>query len=298
MSTRSAWLVLEDGRTLPLDDYTAGYAMTALSIGFPDVRDVTNNRPWQHGTDDQTRFFGGRAVTANITAWPGGKVPLDDIPALFGPYMNPVARPELHYRTLSGSEVERVITLRPSGFESPMPSPGKREIQAAWVAPDPLIRDAVEKSGIAYSGSSSPPGRGYDLQYQRVYPPGSGSPTIAELVTNGDIAVPPRLLIYGPITKPLVQIHSQSGSTSRLGSIAFVASFTISAGQWVEVDCRTHEAYLNSDPSQPVLEQVDFSSLAWPYILPAPYVNSLSLSGDSTSGITQVQAFWQDLYLS
>jgi hypothetical protein len=296
-SKRSAWLVLDD-RIMPLDDYAAGYAMTELDIGYPDVRDVTNNRPAQHGIDDQTRYFGGRVVTAKITAWPGATVPLDDIIDAFGPYMNPGARPELHYRTLSSKDIERVIVLRASAFAAPMPSPGLRQFQLSWVAPDPVIRDAALKSGRAWSGSSSPPGRAYNLAYARIYPPGSGAPSVAVLYTDGDIAVPPFLRVYGPITGPYIEIVSQTDSGDDItGGIRFESSLTVDPGQWLDIDVRNHTARIDGDPAQSVVNRLDFGATTWPFLQSSPYVNYLSLSGSSTSGITQVEAYWQDLYL-
>lgn len=56
---RKAWLTL--GSTLiNLEDPTQGYFCTQLDLGFPSVREVTNNKPDQDGTDDRTRFMGSR----------------------------------------------------------------------------------------------------------------------------------------------------------------------------------------------------------------------------------------------
>lgn len=295
---RSAWLML-NGNRLDLDDYAAGYAMTELDLGFPEVREVVNNRPVQHGIDDQTRYFAGRGITANITAWPGGLKPLDDIVASFGPYMNPGVRPELHYTLISDDYRERVITLRAANFASSMPSPVRRDMQLSWVAPDPVIRDADLKTATAWAGSSSPPGRTYNLTFNRIYPPGSGAPVIAEIVSLGDIPIPPRLMLYGPITGPVIEMQSQAGDGPFIvGTIVFVPSFTVGAGQWVDIDCLSHSAYLNSDSQQSVFNELDFSGLSWPLIYPTPYVNWLSLVGTTTSSISQVQALWQDSYLA
>jgi hypothetical protein len=295
---RSAWLIL-NGNRLDLDDYKAGYAMTELNLGFPEVREVVNNRPVQHGIDDQTRYLAGREVTAAITAWPGGEVPLDDIVAGFAPYMNPAARPELHYTLISDDYRERVITLRAANFASAMPSPTRRDMQLAWVAPDPIIRDATLRTATAWSGSSTPAGRIYNLSFNRIYPPGSGAPVVAEIVSYGDVPVAPRLMLYGPITQPIIEMQSQvPEGPINVGKIAFLASFTVGAGQWVDIDCLRHSAYLNSDSQQSVINDIDFSGLTWPLIFPSPYVNWLSLTGTTTSAISQVQALWQDCYLS
>jgi hypothetical protein len=296
---RQAWLYM-DGAKLPLDDYEAGYAMLELDLGYPDVRDVTNNRPVQHGIDDQTRYFGGRVVTAKITAWPGGKVALDDIPEIFLRYMRPGVRPELHYTTISDAGRERVIVLRASAFASPLPSPHKREMSLSWVAPDPLIKDAEVRTAISWAGSSAPPGRSYPLNFNRIYPPGSGASTTAYIICNGDVPVPPLMRFYGPATGPRVDtkalVIDNADPPVFVGQIVFKPSFTIEAGQWVDIDCRDHSAMLNG--SEPVLDQIVFSGTQWPLLYPSPYTNEVTCSGGTTSGITQVQIIWQDLYLS
>ena len=82
---RTAWLTL-GALTLPLEDESRGYYCTQLDLGYPEVRDVTTNRPDQNGIDDRTQYFGSRLVSANILAQ---EPPVDDVAAVFAPFMVP-----------------------------------------------------------------------------------------------------------------------------------------------------------------------------------------------------------------
>ena len=71
-----------------------GYFCKELDLGYPGVREVSNNRPDQDGVDDRTSLFGPRSRSpANITAVPAGRHSIDQAASLFAPFMNPAARP-------------------------------------------------------------------------------------------------------------------------------------------------------------------------------------------------------------
>ena len=75
--------------------------------------------------------------------------------------------------------------------------------------------------------------------------------------------------------------------------------FVINAGHWVDVDSAAKTAFLNGDTTQSVLSQIDWSNPISPArSRPPPATAQLTLSGTSTSGVTQVQAIWNDGYLT
>jgi hypothetical protein len=298
---RRAWLDL-DGAVLPLEDEAGGWVCTTLDLGYPEVREVTNARPDQDGTDDRSRYFGSRGVSADIQTRAAWGVSVDDVASRFAPYMAPSARPTLHYVLDRPGAAERVLTLRGSGYSWPIEGGARRDIQLAWVAADPLPRDAVTKTVAAWSGSSSAPGRLYDLTYPRLYPPGGGGKVQAHLVSNGDVPVAPVIRIYGPITGPEAQVwHWRRVDMGEQAYffLRFAPSFIVAAGEYVEVDCQRHTATRNGDPTASVVSSILWLSSAWPLIYPAAsYEVRMQLSGDSTSGITQAVATWQDRYLT
>lgn len=285
---RQAWLTL-GSLTVGLEG--PGWFCPSLDLGFPDVRDVVSNKPDQDGIDDRTAYFGARTVTAEITALAGAGARIDAVAAQFAPFMVPSARPVLHYILDRPGAAERTMTLRAAGYSWPIVGADSRDIQLQWVAADPVAEDPVEKTATAWSGSSTAPGRLYNLAFNRVYPPGGGSATLGQVRSMGDLPFRPRLRIYGPIT------HARATVGGQTIVVAFLQSYVINAGTYVEVSTANRTAYLNGDPSQSVIANLDWYQSTWG-VLPVNVINQLALTGSSTSGISQVQAFWHDRYLT
>lgn len=298
---RRAWLTY-GGRTLPLEDTDAGYVCKELNLGWPEVREVVNNRPDADGIDDRTQYFGSRAVSASILASEQlGAVSVDEVAASFGYFMSPAIRPELHYVLERPGNPERVLVVRGSGYTWPIDGGGKREVQLQWIAADPVARDATVKTANAWAGSASPAGRSYNLTFNRVYPPGSGSSTVATVLTVGEVPVSPLLRVYGPATSPEVysDAYDAGGGQVARYQILWKPGVVIDAGTFVEVDCARHTATLNGDPTQPVLDRILWTESQWVVFHPAPSTNALWMAGGSTaSGITQVEAIWRDGWLT
>lgn len=291
---RKAWLILGTTR-LDLEDDTAGYYCTELDLGYPEVREVMDNRPDLDGVDDRTALFGSRAMAATITAR-GGTMSPDQIGSLFARYMLPGVRPELHYVLDRPGAPERRVIVRASDYAWPISGANTREIHLGWVAADPAMEDPVTKTAIAWAGSTGS-GRVYALTFNRIYPAGGSASTSARISSPGDVPIRPLFRFYGPHTAPAIQLQPSAGGT--MGYIGFEAGFIIPAGQWVDVDAAKHTAYANSDPAQSVIDQIRWDASTWPVLPVAPaYTTMWYGSGSSTSGVTQVQAIWNDRYLS
>ena len=286
---RQAWLTL-GALTVPLENQPGGWFCSSLDLGWPDVRDVVSNKPDQDGVDDRTRYFGARAVTANITALRGAGARIDDVADNFAPFMAPNARPVLHWVLDRPGAAERTLTVRASGYSMPIVGADQRDIQLAWVAADPICRDPTVKTATAWSGSSSAPGRNYNLTFNRIYPVGGGSSTSANVSTPGDVPIRPFLRIYGPISGPWVYFATHPWR------VGFQSSYVLNAGHWIDVDTANKTAYLDSDRTQSILNQMDWTSM-WP-VIPPGVTEIMTLHGSNMSGITQVQATWQDGYLT
>jgi hypothetical protein len=295
---RRAWLKMGE-RILPLEDDVAGYACTEVDLGFPDVRDVTNNNPSQDGITDRTAYMGGRSMTADIVAQ-GGTMSPDEIGAAFAPYMIPGARPELHYVLDRPGAPERFAVVRAAGYTWPISGKRTREIHLAWVAADPIVRDPAQKVATAMAGASGISGRTFPQTFNMIYPPGGGMPTTAEIRSAGDIVVRPLLRIWGPITDPVVTMTPTTGAdpAGPPARIVFIAGFQVAPGGFVDVDSAHKTANLQGDPTRSVMAQVDWAQTVWPVLPTEPYWSWLTITGDSTSSTTQVQASWHDGYLT
>jgi hypothetical protein len=296
---RRAWLTLGT-LTQPLEDADAGYYCTKLDLGYPDVRDVVNNKPDMDGVDDRTQFWGSRAVTADITARPApGSPGIDAVAASFAPYMVPNVRPVLHWVLDRPGTPERILTVRASDYSWPIDGTKSRAIQLAWVAADPVARDPTVHTVVAMAGSSTTAGRTYNLTFPRTYPPGGGSPTTGIIFSPGDTIVRPLIRVYGPITAAWVWGEGGSSTTGNYyhWDWHFNTGFVIDAGHWVDIDAARRTVYRDSDPAQSVYSSVNWSTTTWPVFLPQ-MTAWLYVRGTTTTGVTQAQAIWQDGYLS
>lgn len=294
---RQAWLIL-DGKRLDLDDHQAGYTMTELDIGYPEVREVVDNNPDRDGVNDRTRLMGSRVVTAVIRAWPGGAVKMDDIARLFGPFTWPGGRPELHWILDTADRAERMLTLRASDSSAPMSPPVEREIHLGWVAPDPVAYDPVARTAIGRPDSEIVLGRTYSLTFNREYPPGAVSGESATLTVGGDVPARPRIRIYGPVTAPAIAlakwltIDDPVEVRIRFG---FDEAFRVDAGRWVEVNCQARQVV--DDTGARLEGRVDWSESSWP-VLSNGHTWTVSLEGSSTSPITQAVLTWREGFLT
>lgn len=301
---RAAWLTLQDGSApLYLDDWNAGYVCTELDLGWPEVRTVVTNRPDAHGTDDRTKLWGARVVTAKLEAYPGGALSVDQVVELFGPYLDPGTRPQLHYVT--SANAERVLTLRPNAFSSPMGSTVVRKLQLTWVAPDPLLYSGALLTGTTTPAIPGASGRSYNLTFNRTYPAGGQGSQPVTVTNNGDQAAWPIITIWGPVTTPSVAIDywGGAGGTVNLGKlfVPFVAGYRVDVPHYVVVDTRARAAWLDGDTSQSVVGQIDQTNALW---VPIPPVGSNNAFGQFSMAGTSMQASrthadvaWREAYL-
>jgi hypothetical protein len=291
---RQAWLTL-GSLTIQLENIAGGWFCSNLDLGYPEVREVMQNRPDTDGAVDRTSLMGARIVTAEIHALAGAGARIDDVADNFAPFMVPSARPVLHYILDRPGTAERTISLRPSGYSWAVNDPAQRQIQLQWKAADPTVRDPNVQTAYAYTGTPAGNGRTYPLSFNRAYPASGGSPSSGTLSTNGDLPIRPLLYVYGPATGPVVTFTPSTGPVSK---VAFVSSFRIDAGHYVLVDTVNKTALLDGLRGQSELAWLDWYNTSWPVLPIAPATTTMAMTGSSTSGATQTQATWQDGYLT
>jgi hypothetical protein len=266
---RRAWLVL-GSLSLDLDSPAGGWFCQSLDLGYPTPREVVSNRPDQDGVDDRTQYMGSRVVSANITVLKGAGGRIDDVADNFAPFMVPAARPVLHYVLDRGTNPERTLTVRASGYSWPIVGANQRDIQLQFVAADPVARNPTQSSATATVA------------------------TPASITSPGDLPVRPLLNITGPVTKPAVTFTGPTNST-----INTIAGYVIAAGTYLQIDTVAKTAYLNGDHTQSRITSIDWLNTTWPVIAPAPAAaTSMAIGGTATTGATQVAASWYDGYLT
>lgn len=268
---RSAWLAL-NGNTLLLEDPSAGYFCSMLDLGYPTPRDVVTNNPDANGAADRTQYFGIRTVTIQLEALAGAGARVDEIAGLFGPYLDPAARPVLHYILDRGSNPERTITLRAAAFTAPVQGPYQRSIQLQYIAGDPVAYDPAVQSVTATTTAHG------------------------TILSPGDLPARPLFRITGPITVPVIAFL-QVPPALPTWAFQFLSTFTVAAGHFVEIDSAARTVYLDGDPGQPRLSSLNWTGSSWQWIWPR-VTTTMYLTGTGTSGATQVVASWQDGYLT
>jgi len=291
---RQAWLTL-GSLTMPLENPAGGWFCASLDLGFPDVREVIQNRPDTDGTIDRTALMGARVISAEIHAVAGAGARIDDVADNFAPFMVPSARPVLHYILDRAGAAERTLTVRAMGYQWAVAGTAERQIMLQWKAADPIARDPTVQTATAYAGTAAGNGRTYPLVYNRTYPTGGGSPTTATISSAGDLPVRPLLRIYGPVTGPAVTFTPTAGPVSK---VAFVPSYRLDQGHYVQVDTVSKTALLDGIAGQSALAWLDWYNTAWPILPTLPATTTMAMTGSSTSGVTQAQATWQDGYLT
>jgi len=293
---RTAWLTL-GSLTVYLENTDAGWFCSELNLPLPDVREVVTARPDQDGVDDRTSLWGGRVVTANITA-AAPTARIDDVADSFAPFMVPTARPVLHWILDRPGTAERTLTVRGSGYDWPIVGADERNISLQWLAADPVARDPVTKIVTSWSGSQGTQGRAYPLTFNRTYPTSGGGQMSGTISSAGEIPVRPLLRVYGPITGPDIQFTQSNPSGSY--RVVFQPGYVIDAGHWVDVDCARRTALRDSDVAQPVAAQINWINTTWPVIAvsPSSTVMALFAASGNTTAVTQVQAIWQDGFLT
>lgn len=294
---RRAWLT-NGSQVLELEDAGAGYAVTELDLGYPEPREVVDNRSDRDGVFDRTYLMGSRAVSANIRSTPAGTMTLDEVAALFSGWMVPSVRPQLHYVLDRPGTPERFLTVRAAGYSWPISGEHKREIQLSWVAADPVLRDPTPRQAIAMSGPSILAGRTYPLAFDRAYSPGGGAPTTGVISSAGDVPVRPSVAVYGPVTDPVVTFVVTDAADAPLEQFVlhFVTGFRIDPGTFVTIDCDART--VTNAAGAPLTSQLDWAGTDWPVLPVAPDSTEMTLTGSSTSPITQAIASWRDGFLA
>jgi hypothetical protein len=292
---RTAWLELNEERLL-LQDEDAGYFCDSLDLGYPEVRDVTSNRPDQHGIDDRTLFFGARAVSATIQAVRGAGAVIDQVAASFSRFMQPDIRPELHYILDRPGTPERMLVVRAAGYGWAVEGAEQRSIALSWVCADPYARDADLQQTIALAGAHETQAFTFPMTFPFSFTIGGDTPpSVGNMAIGGDVSIKPLLRVYGPIANASVSIRPALSSASFV--IGFVGGYNIAAGQYVEIDTQEKTAFLNGDRTKSVITSIDWANVFWP-VLPTGQTSYLQIRGSSTSPISQVIATWRAGYLT
>ena len=297
---RQGTLTLSNGYTLPLDNPHSGWHTTKLDLGYPEVREDAEVQADQHGETDYTHLFGKRVVTIEMTLSDDTRqaMTVDELLMMLAPFLDPGQRPVLTYSlgNRDGPETFRTLTLRAQQLTAPLVAVNRTDIQLSFVAPDPRAYSAeAESISLWASDPAQDTGRTYDLVPERSYPAIAG-PQSGVITNNGALVTWLRIRFYGPVTEPIFTYAApldELGNQS-YGCIAFVPTFTIPAGQFVDVDTRHHTVLLGGTSSR--FSSLDFTKTLWTPLAPMLTYRA-HFSGTGTSDQSQCLVMWNDAYL-
>lgn len=267
------------------DEAVTPFELGKYDLGWPDVRAVSEDRTGMNGAKDLTEHFGARVVTMEVTcvdATPTEMVQL-------ARFSNPSQRPTMHV-TGSPNMPEAFATVRPAPVARGInPSDHAAQIQRQimqWVVPAGVFR-AVESQRFQLWPSSAIEvgGRTYDRIGDREYPP-VGFVGAVDVVNYGSATADPMIVIYGPITAPIVS----DVSTGREYSFP---TLTLAAGAHLQIDVANRTVRFNSDPAD---SRLKFKARG-PWWGIEPWTQQLQLDGTGTTAQTNAVVTFADTYL-
>lgn len=267
--------------SLDLMDPVNGFFIAQVDLGFPNVREVSTNRPDADGVIDETRWVGPRVVSVT------GKVQGDTVLSrsarlgLLAPFLDPSVRPVLVY-AIDGDQPARQLTLRGSDWSTPLDDPWVSDFHVAWKTADSSWAASDQLHTVSVPASIVAQGRTYTWTPPRHYP--AGSQITAPAVNTGNRPTRPVFRVDGPITGPVIY-----GG----GTISFLPAFAVPAGRYVSIDCGTRTVLL--DGLYNVFGQVDFLNTTWPVFLPGVQ-NNIQLQGSATGPSTLLTCTWRDAW--
>jgi hypothetical protein len=276
--TLPAWLDL-DGLILDLA-VEDGWNLTALDLGYPQVREVSSLRPDMSGTDDMTSLFGARVVSMTLLGFGVRREMLDAV----APFTQPSARPYL-YIDMDG-EIRRIL-LRPSGVAHTYVAPSNMvSLNLQWVAPDGVVEDETATVAIA-DPSADAFGRSYPLVPSRSYLLTSAPAGAATCRNAGNVATYPLIRLYGEATNPKIR-NLTTGAT-----LGFLMS--VGDGEWLEIDTRERTVRLNGISSQSRYDRLDVLDSTWLTLQPG--VNHLWYTCDTSGVNARAEIIYRSTYL-
>lgn len=260
-----------------------GVSAQTLDVNTP-ARAVTEDLVNTHGSYDVTRYRSASAVSLSMILFPG----VTQTPELFmdilGPLLDPGLRPALII-TNDQWATPRQLTVRYDSTSKAFSDPTNWPVQVSWQAPNAVWESAVVVTADlpiiipSNTGLEFDPTIGVTVTSAGYVFPASTEPSPSQVSSIGTTTSQWQAFLYGPCSGPRLANDSTGDSLN------FTTDLTLAAGDYVLVDSLTRTAYLNSDTSVPVTEDIDFGTSTWWLIQPG--LNILRYYPASASGGSQ-----------
>lgn len=269
-----------------------GVVVSKFDPGFPSIREVVDDRPGMHGTEDYSSNFGSRIVSMEFRIypkWAGPGVQRRDIIDTINGLCNPRLRP-IMYESIDNFP-ERRIQLRPDANSLVYDFPHTNVAQVSWVAPSGIWESAELVTSTIWPGGEGGNllvGRTYDLEFDREY--GERTPSTGTAVTNlGNIETQPVIIVYGPITGGFTIGHPDQEA------YLVLPNEEVNAGDAIVFDFRRFTILKNNEPTQSRYEAVDWSQSKWFTLSPGD--NRLSFNPTGFTDQTQMSVIHRHAWI-
>ena len=244
-----------------------GYVPQSIDFGWPALRDNRDLRPDQNGEDDFTKYFGARAVSVvvGIDATNHSDEYLEDnlkkwlLPELES-YLIFRRRGSTQWRRirLRGTSVGRRLTLSSFRYD---------HATLAFRAPDGVFEHGNDVGGIDFAPRLLSLSPSTELETGRIYDATNTNYNGTTQKRYPATAVVGSGIASNPGTAPadiVARFYGMSVGARLINQstgeiFQFIPGFTITDGQYVEVNFKTGEVLLDGNPSNTRFNKVDFS---------------------------------------
>jgi len=279
-------LTLVDGdRSLAIQP-NDGVALQSLDLGWPNAREVVEERTDADGTVDTTAYHGPRVVSMTLTLYgPDRKAVVDNLRS----FCSPRSRPYLLIDATPEWAQVRRVRLRSSDQSGVLLAVGQAttsSLQVSWVAPDGVLEgaDAVE-TVVPASGATSQ-GVSFPLSFPMSFP-AAASGTATTVTNSGNTGADPIVRMYGPCTGPRLSVDG--------GGMLDFPTLVIAAGDYVEINFTERSALVNSMADSSRYGYLTFATASWWQLQPGP--NAVRFSPASFSGASQAVVTFRPTWL-
>lgn len=256
-----------------------GFVVTSFAIGWPQVREVVDNKALADGTIDTTTYLGSRSVTIALRLDNTGCAGFStqDLVDLVTPYLSPRIRPTLVYTIdENDSDPTHVRSLLLRGVDGPLTvdAPKALTLVCQWVAADSFTSAIEESCAVANLTGTSELGRDYDLTFDRDYPfsPPFG---ITYFYPNGNAPMDWTGTITAQVANPTIYVN---------GIAVSFTGVTLLAGQTININTATRTILRNNDPTDSLYGFTNFADWTWDDLRVVPGENQIRLEAASTAG--------------
>lgn len=259
----------------------AGYTVVGFEVGWAQPREVVDPAALRQGVDDRTRFAGARVITVSVRL-NTALFPAQELIDRVAPFLDPARRPRLAWSVGAGS-ARRSIVVRAA--DAPVVIDGKYpSMVMTFVSADrPLLEAETLTCATVRRSGATEAGRTYDLAFDRSY--AFMLPTGSIIVNNNGTGPAPWFGdLFAEVEDPTITINGVA--------VAF-SGLTLTAGQFVSINCRTQTMLRNGDPNDSVYGLTNFSEWDWSDLSLVGADNVVRFTGDNLSSDARFSLCWR-----